>query len=38
MGFTSHIQLVPFDNNQALQGNPISVSEEFISKLLVNKK
>lgn len=38
MGFTSHIQLVPFDNNQALKGNPVTVSDKLINQLLANEK
>ncbi len=37
MGFASHIQLVPFDNNQASQGNPITISDELINQLLANE-
>ncbi|MBC8321200.1 MAG: ABC transporter permease [Bacteroidetes bacterium] len=38
MGFASHLQLVLFDNNQALQGKPVSVTNELINQLLSNKK
>lgn len=37
MGFNSHIQLVIFDNNQSLQGDPVTVDDDLISSLLVNK-
>lgn len=38
MGFASHIQLVVFDNNQDLQGKPVTATDELIKKLRSNKK
>lgn len=38
MGFASDIQLVVFDNNQDLQGKPVSATDELVNKLKSNKK
>ena len=38
MGFASHIQLIPFDNNVSLQGKPIKVDSELVTKLRGNEK
>lgn len=38
MGVASHIQLVLFDNDASLQGNPITVTDDIISQLLSNNK
>ena len=38
MGFAAHLQLVPFDNNVSLQGKPVKLSDELITKLQANKK
>ena len=33
IGFTSHLQIVPFDNNESLEERPITVEPEFIENL-----
>lgn len=33
MGFAAHIQIVPFDNNSSLEGEPVKLSSELIAKL-----
>jgi len=38
MGVASHIQLVLFDNDPSLQGNPVTVTDDVMSQLLVNNK
>lgn len=37
MGFASHIQLVLFDNNFGVQGNPIAIDDELISSIHQHK-
>jgi len=36
IGFASHLQIVPFDNNESLEERPISVDEDFIMELEAN--
>jgi len=31
-GFTSHLQVVPFDNNESLEGSPVEVNTAGLSK------
>ncbi|MAE07374.1 MAG: ABC transporter permease [Bacteroidetes bacterium] len=38
MGVASHIQLVLFDNNSSLQGEPIAITDELIKQLSGNSK
>ncbi len=38
MGFASPIQLVQFDNNYGMQGEPVVVTDELINNLLLNDK
>ncbi len=37
MGFASHINLVLYDNNYSMQGDPVVVSNDLTDKLLKNK-
>ena len=36
IGFTSHLQIVPFDNNESLEEKPISIDEDFLEVLETN--
>lgn len=36
IGFTSHLQIIPFDNNQSLEERPINIDEELINTLRNN--
>lgn len=38
MGFASHIQLVLFDNNFGMQGNPVVDDDELLAQLKANSK
>ena len=33
IGFTSHLQIVPFDNNESIEEKPIQINEELINEL-----
>ncbi len=35
-GFTSHLQIVPFDNNESLEGQPVDTKSEFVHNLQLN--
>ncbi|PIY33577.1 MAG: ABC transporter permease, partial [Bacteroidetes bacterium CG_4_10_14_3_um_filter_42_6] len=35
-GFTSHLQIVPFDNNESLEGQPVDTKSEFVHNLKLN--
>ncbi len=35
-GFTSHLQVVPFDNNESLEGSPVEVNTAFVKQLKSN--
>lgn len=37
-GFTSHLQIVPFDNNESLEGSPVETNTDFIKGLRANPK
>lgn len=36
IGFTSHLQIIPFDNNESLEASPITIEAELINKLKAN--
>jgi lipoprotein-releasing system permease protein len=37
IGFTSHLQITPFDNNESMEERPVTVSQELLNKLNANK-
>lgn len=37
-GFTSHLQIVPFDNNESLEGSPVDTQTAFVNNLRSNPK
>ena len=37
-GFTSHLQIVPFDNNESLEGSPVDTQTDFVTNLRNNPK
>jgi lipoprotein-releasing system permease protein len=37
-GFTSHLQIIPFDNNESLEGSPIETQTDFVRSLKNNPK
>ena len=37
-GFSSHIKIIPFDNNQSMEEQSISLKNDLLTKLKSNKK
>ena len=37
IGFTSHLQITPFDNNESMEEKPVTVNQDLLNKLRANK-